>query len=136
LINVARNKEVIKQYYAVFNEGGDVPFEEFFSSQFVDHNGYPNQMPGPDGVRKGYKFWIKAFPDNHAELVDIIAEGDKVVVRTIAEATHLGEFQNIAPTNKKIEIEGISIYRLSEGKIQERWGLTEGGKLLRILGNG
>ena len=88
---------------------------------------------GPVGVREGYEMWSKAFPDNHAELVDIIAEGDKVVVRTIATGTHLGEFQGIVPTNKKIRIEGISIFRLSEGKIQERWGLIEGEKLQKIL---
>ena len=70
-------------------------------------------------MREGYEAWIKAFPDNKAELADIIAEGDRVVVRTIATATHLGEFQGMAPTNEKVRVEGIIIYRMSEGKIEE-----------------
>ncbi len=37
-----KNKERVKKYYAAFNEGGDPPFEEFFSSDFIDRNGYPN----------------------------------------------------------------------------------------------
>jgi len=132
-MSVENNKEIIKQFYSIFNKGGYVPFEEYFSLTFIDHNGYPDQVSGPVGVRAGYEVWLKAFPDNYAEVADIIAEGDKVVVRTIAQGTHLGKFQDIAPTNKKIRIEGISIYRLSEGKIEERWGLTEGEKLLRTL---
>jgi predicted ester cyclase len=130
---VENNRELIKQYYSAFNKGGDIPFEDYFSPEFVDHNGYPEQLAGPHGVRAGYEIWRKGFPDNQAELVDIIAEGDKVVVHTFATGTHLGEFQGILPTNKKIRIEGISIFRLSEGKIQERWGLTEGAKLLGFL---
>jgi predicted ester cyclase len=83
------NKKIIEQYYATFNKGGDVPFEEYFSSDFLDHNGYAEQIQGPAGVREGYQVWSKAFPDCHAELADMIAEGDKAVVRTIATGTHL-----------------------------------------------
>ena len=128
-----KNKDLIKQYYFLFNKGDDIPFENFFSATFTDHNGFPGQAAGPDGVKKGYEVWSRAFPDNHAEIADMIAEGDKVVVRTVATGTHLGEFLGIAPTNKKIRIEAISIFRLSEGKIQERWGLTESDKLMKTL---
>jgi predicted ester cyclase len=126
---IAGNKKVIESYYSSFNKGGEVPFEEYFAPDFIDHNGYPGQIPGPDGVREGYGIWIKAFPDSHAEVVDMIAESDKIVVRTFATGTHLGQFQGISPTGKKIRIEAISIFRLSEGKIAERWGVTEGLKL-------
>ena len=132
-MNAETNKIIIKQYYSAFNKGGDVPFEKYFSSDFVDHNGYPDQIKGPDGVREGYKIWSKAFPDNHAELAEIVAENDKVVVRTIATGTHRGEFMGIAPTGKRVRVEGISIYRMNEGMICERWGLTEGEKLIRSL---
>ena len=132
-MTIQENKDLIERYYAAFNKGGEVPFEDFFSTTFVDHNGYQNQAPGPAGVRKGYEEWSRAFPDCHAELADVIGEDDKVVVRTIATGTHLGEFRGIAPTRKKIRVEGVSIFRISDGKIQERWGLTEGGKLLETL---
>ncbi len=124
-----KNRQIIESYYSSFNKGGDLPFENYFAPDFLDHSGYPGQIPGPDGVRKNYEIWIKAFPDNHVELAGIIAADDKVVVRTIATATHLGEFQGIAPTNKKVRIEAISLFRISEGKIAKRWGLTEGLKL-------
>ncbi len=124
-----KNRQIIESYYSSFNKGGDLPFENYFAPDFLDHSGYPGQIPGPVGVRKNYESWIKAFPDNLVDLAGIIAADDKVVVRTIATATHLGEFQGIAPTNKKVRIEAISLFRISEGKIAKRWGLTEGLKL-------
>jgi predicted ester cyclase len=114
-MNAETNKNIIKQCYFTFNKGGDVSFEKFFSSDFVDHNGYPDQIKGPDGVREGYKIWSKAFLDNHAELAEIVAENDKVVVRTIATGTHRGEFMGIAPTGKTVRVEGISIFRMNKG---------------------
>jgi steroid delta-isomerase-like uncharacterized protein len=132
-MGIEANKKIIEQYYTVFNKGGDVSFEKYFSADFIDHNGYPEQTRGPAGVRAGYRVWSKAFPDCHAELADIIAEDDKVVVRTIAKGTHQGEFMGVGPTGKQIRIEGISIFRLSESKIQERWGLIKGEKLRNIL---
>ncbi len=129
LMIIAENKKIIESYYSSFNKGGDIPFEKYFTQDFLDHNGYLGQIPGPDGVREGYRIWLKAFPDNHADIADMIAEEDKVVVRTIATATHLGKFQGLSPSGKKIRIEAISIFRISNGKIAERWGLTEGLKL-------
>ncbi len=127
------NKNIIRQYYSAFNQGGEVPFESFFSPDFFDHNGYPDQTRGPDGVREGYEIWSEAFPDHHAELTEVIAENDRVVVRTIATGTHRGDFLGIAPTGKKIRVEGIHIFRMNNGLICEKWGLVEGEKLMRSL---
>ena len=135
-MDIETNKNIIQKYYASFNKGGDMPFEDYFSCDFIDHNGYPGQIKGPEGVREGYKVWSRAFPDNHAELVEIIAENDKVAVRTIATGTHKGVFMGISPTGKVIRVEGVSIYRLEKGLIIERWGLTEGHKLLKYLHDG
>lgn len=132
-MNNSENKDKIKQYYNWFNKGGEIPFEDYFSPDFFDHSGYPNQVRGPEGVREGYKTWIKAFPDHRAEIADIVSENDRVVVRTIATGTHEGEFMGIPSTGKKIRVEGISIFRMDTGLICERWGLIEGEKLIKFL---
>ncbi|MBN1189865.1 MAG: ester cyclase [Dehalococcoidales bacterium] len=132
-MDIEKNRNLVKGYYSEFNKGSDVHFEDYFSPSFIDHNGFPDQPAGPAGVKDGYEIWTSSFPDTRAELADIITEGDRVVVRTIATGTHLGDFQGIAPTGKKVRIEGISIFRVSDGMIQERWGLTEGGNLPGIL---
>ena len=64
---------------------------------------------------------ITAFPDLAYKVEDIFAEGDKVVVRYSARGTHLGTYLDVPPSGKKIEINGIYIVRMADGKIAEGW---------------
>ena len=132
-MNTNENKSTIVQYYQAFNNGEDHRFGEFFADDFLDHNGYPDQPLGPNGVIDGYRVWRDAFPDPKAIIEDIIAEEDKVVIRVTGTGTHQGEFFGIPATGKKIEIGSISIFRVVDGRIKERWGLTEAEKLTRTL---
>ena len=123
-MNEKTNQEIVKQYYEIFFQGGEVPFEEFFAPEFTDHNGYPGQSTGPEGVRKGYETFRKSFTVDRAELADIIAQDDKVVVRTMVSGRQQENYFDMSRTAKTIDIEAISIFRISGKKIQERWGLT------------
>ena len=62
-----------------------------------------------------------AFPDLHQTIEEQIAEGDKVAYRWTARGTHQGELMGLAPTGNRVLFTGISIARLSEGKIEEIW---------------
>jgi predicted ester cyclase len=63
----------------------------------------------------------RAFPDTQFAIDDLIAEGDKVVVRYTYWGTHTGEFIGIAPSGKKLTATAIAIYRIVDGKIKEQW---------------
>ena len=63
----------------------------------------------------------RAFPDYGGINVDQIAEGEKVANRFMFLGTHLGEFERVAPTGKRVEFIGHSIDRVVEGKIVESW---------------
>jgi predicted ester cyclase len=63
----------------------------------------------------------RAFPDYAGTNVEQIAEGEKVANRFVFLGTHLGEFEGISPTGKRIEFVGHSIDRVVEGKIVESW---------------
>jgi len=63
----------------------------------------------------------RAFPDAHRTLEELLAEGDKVVVRWTLHGTHQGALMGLAPTGKPIVTRGISIYRLAEGQLGEPW---------------
>jgi predicted ester cyclase len=76
------------------------------------------------------KAWIApfraSFPDVHMEVVDLIAEGDKVVGRFACSGTHLGEWRDHAPTGRRFEaVDEVSIYRFHDGRIVETWGLED-----------
>ena len=59
------------------------------------------------------------------EVDDLIAEGDKVVVRWRLLGTHKGDFRGIAPTGRAIALKGIAIYRVKDGKLMERWVVSD-----------
>lgn len=78
-----------------------------------------------------------AFPDYHFTIDDLIAEGDKVVVRGRTRATHVGEFpvgelKGIAPTGKQLEWAEVWIFDL--GKPMDSWLLVDGVSRLQQLG--
>jgi predicted ester cyclase len=72
--------------------------------------------------------------DNRVIIEDLIAEGDKVVCRFTASGTHQGEFMGIPPTEKRVTIMKIHIYRIIGGKIVECWGLFDQMGLMQQLG--
>ncbi len=76
----------------------------------------------------------RGFPDVVSTVEDLIAEGDKVVARWRARATHQGEYVGKASTGKGIEFTGISLYRIEAGKIAESWTVEDELGLMRQIG--
>jgi predicted ester cyclase len=71
-----------------------------------------------------WKIDFSSFPDLHHEIVDLVAEGDKVVVRFNVTDTHKGELQGIPPTGKKISFGAMDFITLMDGKITEDYWLS------------
>jgi predicted ester cyclase len=76
-----------------------------------------------------------SFPDVHMEVVELIAEGDKVVGRFTCSATHLGAWLGQAPTGRRFErVDEIWIFRFRDGRIVHAWSLEDTLGRLRQLG--
>lgn len=75
-----------------------------------------------------------AIPDYRQEILDIFSVGDRVAMRWVARGTHQGELLRAAATGNAIEVNGINLYRIAEGRIAEVWQLTDLAGLLRQLG--
>jgi len=76
-----------------------------------------------------------SFPDVRMEIVDLIAEGDKVVGRFTCSATHLGQWLGHAPTGRRFErVDEVAIFRLSSGRIVHAWSLEDSLSRLQQLG--
>jgi steroid delta-isomerase-like uncharacterized protein len=93
---------------------------EIYDAAYVYHPD-PHRVKGPEGVKQIVGVYRAAFPDLHLTIEDLIAEGDKVVVRFTARGTHQGDLMGVAPTGKEVTVTGISIVRIAEGKIVEEW---------------
>ncbi len=76
----------------------------------------------------------QGFPGVVSTIEDLVAEGDKVVARWRAHATHQGEYMSIPPTGKEVEFTGISVYRIEGGKIAESWTIEDELGLMRQIG--
>ena len=76
----------------------------------------------------------EGFPDVVSTIEDLIAEGDKVVARWRARATHQGEYMGIPPTGKEVEFTGTSVYRIEAGKIAQSWNEEDELSLMRQIG--
>lgn len=115
------NKAIIRQLIEeVINQGNLALIEKLFDAAFVDRSA-PDQPPGPAGVHDYIAAARIGFPDLHASIEDLIAEGDKVVVRTIWRGTHQEAYEGIAPTGKQVARTMIQIFRVAHGKLAEEW---------------
>jgi steroid delta-isomerase-like uncharacterized protein len=100
----------------------------------VDHNPFPGQAPGREGVKQIITDMRASFPDLKVTQEDQIAEGDKVVTRWSASGTHKGDFQGIPPTGKLVEVMGIVIDRIAGGKIVDHWEQFDAMSMMIQLG--
>jgi predicted ester cyclase len=124
--SAAANKELVRQFYeSVFGDWNLALVEEVVSPQFRSHD-WPEGGPrGPQAFRDYYSAILSALPDGRYEVDDLIAEGDRVVVRWRLLGTHKGDFRGIAPTGREIALKGIAIYRLEQHKLMERWVVSD-----------
>ncbi len=77
--------------------------------------------------------FLSAFPDIHRSIDDLLAESDRVALRTTACATHRAHFHGIDRTDRSVEFTALVIYRVWDGKIVESWGEIDFPRLMRRL---
>ena len=121
-------------YDEVINKKNFAAIDEFIHPQMVDHALPPDVPAGIDGQKHVFRMYSTAFPDTHFTVEDMIAEGDKVVVRLNMSATHYGAFMGLPPTGKHVRFTGIDIIRITDGKLVERWAQTDMLGMLQQLG--
>ncbi len=135
-MSVEENKALSRRFYAeVVNQGNLDLIDELVAEDFVEHEQMPG-LPtmGPEAVKAAFTMFLAAFPDLHIAADDMIAEGDKVVVRITMSGTHKGEFMGIAPTNKGFKVQVIDVVAFRDGKATDHWGLTDQVAMMEQLG--
>ena len=108
--------------------------DEHLSPDYVEHDEMPGVGPGREGLKQMLGMYLGAFPDLMVHVEDIIAEGDKVVVRVRTTGTHSGDFMGIAATGKKVDFGEMHMVSLSGGKMVEHWGIMDNMTMMQQLG--
>jgi steroid delta-isomerase-like uncharacterized protein len=114
-----------------WNRGDLAAADEFMAHDAVVHepvSGTPEDLKAVNTMIRG------AFPDWHATVEELLADGDRVAERWTGRGTHKGAFQGIAPTGKQVAVPGVVFYRIAEGKIAEFRGQFDRISLMQQLG--
>ena len=121
-MSIEKNKEIAaRMHEEVVNQKKLSALDDYVAADVVWHDPPPGLAPGMEGFKQFFPMLYAAFPDWHATIEDVIAEGDKVVHRISGHGTHKGEWMGIAATGKHVTTTGILIYRIDNGKIVEEW---------------
>jgi steroid delta-isomerase-like uncharacterized protein len=119
------NKEVLRRWFdEVWNKGRADVIEELFDENGIAHglSDDPSKpIRGPRDYRPFYTVFREAFPHIEIVIEDMVAEGDKVAARCSVRGKHEGDFMGRVATQAPVEIDGITIVRIENGKIVEAW---------------
>jgi steroid delta-isomerase-like uncharacterized protein len=112
-------KGMVRRRFEELDAGNVGILDEMFTDDYVLD--FPGDAPPLDleRTKRFYAMLYAAFPDLKHSIEDQIAEGDKVVTRWIARGTHRGELLGIAPTEKRVTLRGINIYRIAGDKLAQ-----------------
>lgn len=121
----AENAALLRRFYReVYADWNMAMVDEVVSPDFTSHD-WPDGLRGPQAFRIYYAAIRRAVPDARYEIDDLVAERDRVVVRWRMLGTHQGDFQGIRATGRSITLRGIAIYRVDDGKLMERWVVSD-----------
>ena len=131
-----QNKTNVRRLFEeVWNKGHVPVADELFTPTYTHHDSSsPDLGRGPDSEKKRVTLYRNAFPDIRLTIEDLIAEGDTVVARWSCRGTHKGDLNGIAPTGKQITITGVTVARVSNGKMAEGFVNWDALGLMQQLG--
>jgi steroid delta-isomerase-like uncharacterized protein len=129
------NKEVIQAFLDdVINEGRLERADDLAKEDFVELDPLPGQEQGREGLKAVIRQLRTAFPDMHWVVKEMVAESDKVVTRFVWTGTQRGEFLGIPATGRSVEVKGVVIDRLEDGKMADSRILMDTFGLMQQLG--
>ncbi|MES2621060.1 MAG: ester cyclase [Bacteroidota bacterium] len=107
--------------------------DSIVAPHYIEHQADRHYMNTRYGLKRGLRNFLRAFPDLHVRINFITEEGNIVTAQYTMTGTHTGRMYQNKATNKKINVEGVDIVRIDNGKLVEHWGYMEEAKLLKQL---
>lgn len=134
---ISEEQQVVREWFQqVWHEGREDAIFRLFAEEGIAHgleDGEGRQLIGPSGYVPFLRAYKGAFPDISFEIEDAIQEGDRVAVRCRVRGTHMGEGLGIAPTQRRVDIAGMTFAVVRNGQIQEAWNIFDFRSLMGQL---
>lgn len=128
-----QNKAIVRRLFEEVLKGNLNVADELIVTDYAQHSVFA-VPPGREGFKQFFMGFSAAVPDAHYTIEDMIAEGDKVVLRSTIRGTQMGPLPGIPPTGKPFRLTTIDIFRLQDGKIVEHWDAADQLGMLQQLG--
>jgi steroid delta-isomerase-like uncharacterized protein len=129
------NKQLVRQFFDALDRHDTEMMDQLVSS--TNYSLHFSGMPPMDWNINKEQFlapFTKAFPDLRRNIVDMVAEGDKVAVSINVTGTYKGEFQGIPATGKQVSFTAMDILTIIDGKITEEWATADMMGLMQQIG--
>jgi steroid delta-isomerase-like uncharacterized protein len=126
------NEALVRRFLEIAAGGDPAALREVIREDYIQHS--PGVPQGLAGVQQFFAGFFAAFPDMRLTAEDILAAGDRAVLRWTMRGTQRGEFFGIPTTGKPVEIGGIDIWRVEGGKFAEHWDAMDTLGMLQQLG--
>jgi predicted ester cyclase len=138
-MSLEANKEIVRRVLAEFWLGGNVGvLDELFAPDYVNHELSRPEVKGlaayKEWANEARLAWKQGFPDFTITIEDLVAEDDRVAKRWILRGTHTGEFLGTPPTNRKVTMLAMTLYRTVGGKVREIYWNYDALGLMQQLG--
>ena len=138
-MDLEKNKQLVRRFYEeVWNKGNLDVIDELFEPDYEVGNRPPWRKPGAAGLKEFITDNQRMFPDSHTEVLDMVAEGDKVAVAIRATATHKGDLRGpvglVKATGKTVHWQGVLIFWIRDGKVYRSDGVIDNMGLMQQLG--
>src|SRR5437870_3338041 len=118
-----QNKDIIRAFYDNLSRGNVNIIDDLLTSDFIEHEQLPTPGQGREAVKQFFNMFSSAFPDARFNVEEMYTDGDTVIARFKVRGTQQGDLHGIVPaTGKQINVEGIDILRIADGKLVEHWG--------------
>ncbi len=116
-----QNEALIHQVLELINDRNlDAAFE-LYAVDYIYHGPGGQEVRGRDGIRGLWEVFLAAFPDLHSTVDEVIAKGDKLVLRWTIQGTHTGEFLGTPASNKPMTLPITEVFRIADGQLVEAW---------------
>ena len=122
IVSAEENKAMLRRLLEAINTANMDVVDELFAPELAQR------------AKQRFIAFRSAFPDWREEIVDMVAEGDKVVGRFKCTGTHRGEMMGMPPTGRHMEVDEVYFLRVEDGKFVEFWGLEDNLTRMRQLG--
>jgi len=127
------NKRVAARVFEdIYNGRNFAAAKDIYAPDFINHGRTRDAGLAEDlAASRG---WCDAFPDLHVNIVQSVAENDLVTILWRAEGTNTGTGNGLPASGKHLALRGISIWRVTNGKLSEEWSEFDEERVLRAVG--